>query len=153
MILKGCVIFERTLLSRKKSHNLAWSCAISNIFYCVPQGKAKRSQLIHSAKNVSILHPTYQHVTWCILVTFSILLALSPLMIILGPKESTFHFHRVKMGLVVALFFISSCSNWTRHLRIEKKRDKKCRTLLIWLKKSQNLDGLFRIRICEIVIF
>ena len=35
MIVKGCVIFERTLLSRKKSHNLAWSCAISNIFYCV----------------------------------------------------------------------------------------------------------------------
>ena len=34
MIVKGCVIFERTLLSRKKSHNLAWSCAISNIFYC-----------------------------------------------------------------------------------------------------------------------
>ena len=34
MIVKGRVIFERTLLSRKKSHNLAWSCAISNIFYC-----------------------------------------------------------------------------------------------------------------------
>ena len=34
MIVKGCVIFERTLLSRKKSHNLAWSCAISNNFYC-----------------------------------------------------------------------------------------------------------------------
>ena len=31
--MKGCVIFERTLLSRKKSHNLAWSCAISNMFY------------------------------------------------------------------------------------------------------------------------
>ena len=26
--------FERTLLSRKESHNLAWSCAISNVFYC-----------------------------------------------------------------------------------------------------------------------
>ena len=35
MIVKGCVIFERTLLSRKKSHNLVWSCAIINIFYCV----------------------------------------------------------------------------------------------------------------------
>ena len=35
MIVKGCVIFERTLLSHKKSHNLAWSCAIGNIFYCV----------------------------------------------------------------------------------------------------------------------
>ena len=34
MIVKGCVIFERTLLSRKKSYNLAWSCSISNIFYC-----------------------------------------------------------------------------------------------------------------------
>ena len=34
MIVRGCVIFERTLLSRKKSNNLAWSCAISNIFYC-----------------------------------------------------------------------------------------------------------------------
>ena len=34
MIVKGCMIFERTLLSRKKSHNLAWSCAINNIFYC-----------------------------------------------------------------------------------------------------------------------
>ena len=33
MIVKGCVIFERTLLSRKKSHDLPWSCAISNIFY------------------------------------------------------------------------------------------------------------------------
>ena len=28
------MIFERTRLSRKKSHNFAWSCAISNIFYC-----------------------------------------------------------------------------------------------------------------------
>ena len=27
MIVKGCVIFEKTILSRKKSHNLAWSCA------------------------------------------------------------------------------------------------------------------------------
>ena len=27
MIVKGCVISERTILSRKKSHNLAWSCA------------------------------------------------------------------------------------------------------------------------------
>ena len=34
MIVRGCVVFERTLLSRKKSHNLPWSCAISNIFYC-----------------------------------------------------------------------------------------------------------------------
>ena len=34
MIVKGCMIFERTLLSRKKSHN-QWSCAISKIFYCV----------------------------------------------------------------------------------------------------------------------
>ena len=33
--MKGYIIFKRTLLSRKKSHNLAWSCAISNIFYCV----------------------------------------------------------------------------------------------------------------------
>ena len=32
MIVKGCVIFERTLLSRKKSHSLA----ISNIFCCAP---------------------------------------------------------------------------------------------------------------------
>ena len=35
MIVKGCVIFERTLQTRKKSHNLAWSCVISNVFYCV----------------------------------------------------------------------------------------------------------------------
>ena len=34
MIVKGCLIFERTQLSRKKSHNLAWSCVISSIFYC-----------------------------------------------------------------------------------------------------------------------
>ena len=34
MIVKGCVNLEKTLLSRKKSHNLAWSCAISNVFYC-----------------------------------------------------------------------------------------------------------------------
>ena len=34
MIVKSCVIFERSLLSRKKSHNLAWSCAISSLFYC-----------------------------------------------------------------------------------------------------------------------
>ena len=34
MIVKGYVIFERTLLSRKKLHKIAWSCAISNIFYC-----------------------------------------------------------------------------------------------------------------------
>ena len=32
--MKGCVIFDRTLLSRKKSHNLAGSCPISIIFYC-----------------------------------------------------------------------------------------------------------------------
>ena len=34
MIVKGFVIFERTLLSRKESHNLAWSCAISDVLYC-----------------------------------------------------------------------------------------------------------------------
>ena len=35
MIVKGFVIFERTLLSRKESHNFAWSCAIRYVFYCV----------------------------------------------------------------------------------------------------------------------
>ena len=34
MIVKGFVIFERTLLFRKESHNLAWWCAISDVFYC-----------------------------------------------------------------------------------------------------------------------
>ena len=45
MIVKGCVIFERTLLSRKKSHNLAWSCAISNIFYCAVKTVSQQNKL------------------------------------------------------------------------------------------------------------
>ena len=34
MIVKGCVIFERALLSRKKSHNLAWSLLTNYNFNC-----------------------------------------------------------------------------------------------------------------------
>ena len=53
MIVKGCVIFERTLLSRKKSHNLAWSCAISNIFYSAEKASSlcfKEQVLIYTSK-------------------------------------------------------------------------------------------------------
>ena len=46
MIVKGCVIFERTLLSRKKSHNLAWSWAISKIFYCVLETSCAKNLMI-----------------------------------------------------------------------------------------------------------
>ena len=46
MIVKGFVIFEKTLLSRKESHNLVWSCAISNIFYCAPHEKVLKKCLL-----------------------------------------------------------------------------------------------------------
>ena len=43
MIVKGCVIFERTLQSRKKSLNLAWSCAITVTFSTVHLALVNRS--------------------------------------------------------------------------------------------------------------
>ena len=52
MIVKGCVIFERTLLSRKKSHNLALSCASSNLFYCA---SVKKDLAAFTKKNSKVL--------------------------------------------------------------------------------------------------
>ena len=43
MIMKGCVNLERTLLSRKKSQNLAGSCANSKVFYCDAHTKIRKS--------------------------------------------------------------------------------------------------------------
>ena len=55
MIVKDCVIFERTLLSRKESHNLAWSCAISNDFYCaISCFNAQNDRLVLGPKSSSI---------------------------------------------------------------------------------------------------
>ena len=64
MIVKGCVIFERTLLSRKKSHNFAWSCAISNIFYyagAVKQPNKNDEKISIVSISVHALHYQFSH--------------------------------------------------------------------------------------------